>query len=60
MEKFSYAVAAKGFVYGEGRGESACDAGYMGSDVAIEGAGFDLWLVGFGRVWRCTLEDSLF
>ena len=60
MEEFSYAVAAEGFVYGEGWSEGGCDAGYMGSDIAVEGTGFDWRLVRVGRVWGSTLEDGLF
>jgi hypothetical protein len=49
VEQFSYAVATEGFVYGEGWSEGGRDAGYMGSDVAVEGTGFDWRLV---RGWE--------
>jgi len=48
VEEFSYTVTAEGFVYGKGWGEGACYAGYMRSDVAVKGTGFNLWLVAFG------------
>jgi hypothetical protein len=41
VEKSSYAVATKGFIYGERRRVFGGDSADDGADVAIEGAGFD-------------------
>lgn len=47
MEEFSDAVTAESFVHSEGWGKCAGYAGYIGSDVTIQGTGFYLLLVVF-------------